>query len=874
MSDSSIPFIANWESSRPFNDLGPVSKVDDLPNMLQGWRADSFLDGVRGGVEMQVGAWNTVQASLLTILAERTRAVARIVVPSGNFANYLGDVTRRPWSGTGFLVGPNLLLTNNHVLNSVEVAAEAMAQFDYQITTADLTDGAPDMNPSSVNYRLNPTRLFITSPVADLDFTFVWIEAEAAQNRGHVAMERGSFTIKPGESTYVIHHPDGRPKEASLDDTELLSINSTALVYAADTQGGSSGAPVFCPRGRLVGLHHAWRSVQAVKSKFPGLTGKLTDGATTNVVNEGIKLSAIALDLEMRANAGGSDAEAAGTVLRAFSGSDTMTGLFGGLGRRVSVEGTNAYERVVQIYQGNDQDLDIGAWNIEWLSSSYETPGKLRRVAAVITDLNLDIWALSEVSPDAVRALVKTLKDEFKQSYEFGFSEPEASGDKQSTAVIWRPNVVEGQREDWPEEIDNLLRSHSLDDIELEAVHGKVFNRYPGLFRFRTRGTATPLDFFLVPLHLKAKDEGSMRRQLASKLLAYAVERMVSHHGAEKDWILLGDVNAPLASGDFDGLTSKGFVPMSAEDEKAGAITYVKAPYASLIDNIFLSANMAATADANDFFIVAQDKVVDKYVQDISDHRPLALRLSLGTPQEGAHAETKDADATFADMLHAAGIMAARPTETWQTDRLNKAQFLKRNEALLRALIERVNIRLRAGYGRPERQLTQVDFWVLFYTEAGLTASGHVDPGFVHSAGEHGILPLPSNIHDWVGAQAPAWNRPMSLEDNLLNFSLYLGALKNKPAVPWRGGHLYASLFDGPGITDRIAAKLLAGIVHGYFVSGNYTSQPVPIDSILQGYRNVLPVDRIMAGTSYRHAGKPLMRNRQANIDAALDLMK
>jgi hypothetical protein len=69
-------------------------------------------------------------------------------------------------------------------------------------------------------------------------------------------------------------------------------------------------------------------------------------------------------------------------------------------------------------------------------------------------------------------------------------------------------------------------------------------------------------------------------------------------------------------------------VPISAEDEAEGAMTYLKSPR-SLIDHIFISPNLARTYGAKDFVIVATDTRTPAYVEKVSDHRPILVRLSL-----------------------------------------------------------------------------------------------------------------------------------------------------------------------------------------------------------------------------------------------------
>lgn len=622
-----VPFIADPIDETPFADLGDEGNVEDPAKMLKGWteldrkaeadgRNDTDLNAALK-FEAQVADWNTVPAALLEILSAKRRAVARIDVPPGDYQDFVGQAADGGWRGTGFIVGQNLLLTNHHVLNSVDVARAASAQFDYEIPAADLLAMRLDAQPAFRSYKLDPQRLFVTSRAdgSGLDYTFVWIEEAASKAFGSIGMERSSFTTREMEPVFVVHHPRGRLKETSLDDTETVRMRTTAIHYTADTDYGSSGAPVFDRNGRLIALHHARNSDAPIR---------MSDGREVDTVNEGIKIAAIAMDLEKKVQQNGEDAGMAQAVLDAMTGSDTLAGFFGALGRRPSA-GASDVEAVVDMYKGTEQDVDIGFWNIEWLANRYDDPVKLKGAATVIADLNLDIWGLVEISPPAVEALVAELRETFGEIYDYGFSEPDAPESKQSTAVIWKPRTVDGARAEWPAEIDRWWRLDSRDDLPFEAVEGKIFNRYPGLFQFKVKGTE--FDFNLVPLHLKAMAEGSKRRRLASLLLARAIQRM-SESDAESDWIVGGDVNDDLASGDFKDLTDSGFEPMAAEDEAAGAFTYLKSPK-SLIDNIFLSPDIKRTTGGANFFIVAKEKSLDKFVKQVSDHRPILLRLSL-----------------------------------------------------------------------------------------------------------------------------------------------------------------------------------------------------------------------------------------------------
>ncbi len=878
MIDLDIPFIdpRNADEVRRA-EQAVLRSVDDPAVMADGWRnvRQELAGGpvaADGALEAQIAEWTTAPAALLEILATHRKSVARVLVSDGvDFRNRRGN-----WNGTGFLVGPNLFLTNHHVINSPDVARKAEIEFGYETPVRALLDVAVSEAPAVQSFALDPARLFVTSPVQNggLDFTLVWIDSEAARRFGFIPMGRGSYKVSKREPTYVIHHPEGRKKEASLDDTELLGDNHAVIHYAADTKSGSSGSPVFNKHGGLVALHHAGPATSKVRAVYPDTSARLNDGRQTSNLNEGIKIAAIAVFLERLSQRVDEKAPQAKEVLKQIGESDTVTGYFGVLGRESDAD--TDYELVVDLHKGKEHDLDIGFWNIRWFNNTWDEPGRLEAVARVIVDLNLDVWGLSEVSPTAVTKLVEYIHRAFGQNYLAGFSEPDASQGKQSTAMIWKETTVEGSREEWPEDLHRLFVADSHDSLGLEAVHGRIFNRYPGLFRFKSK--SGDVDVYVVPLHLKAKSEGSLRRRLASRILVHAVDKMITEHGRHRDWILAGDLNATLASGDLDHLSRDGFVPLGAKDEASGAFTYLRSPH-SMIDRIFVSQNMRKVLDDDDILIVAHDNVLDKFVPDVSDHRPIAMRLSLtGTNRRFGE---NDVGALF-DRVVGRDTVAADgrgegcncdPTRIaieWISDGLNKREFMIANARSFSRLRDVVNRRLNGEYGAAFKALTDRDFWAVVYTEAGLR-NGNVDPQATHSEGERGLLPLPSNIRFWNGADAPDWNRLTTLHDNLFHYGLYMGQLKNKAVRRFPAGMLYRDLFAYEGIDGDSAreATLLTGIIHGYFLDSNYGAGTAPIEHVLDGIANNLAVDRILQHSGYVHAGTSILRNRQLNLEAA-----
>lgn len=128
--------------------------------MLRGWRKERRClpgsDDVRP--EIIIGRDESLEAVFLELLARRRNA-AGIVRTHG--VNYLGG--QGHWSGTGFLIAPNILLTNHHVLNSPEVAEVAKRAFDYELSTQALGRGRKSEPAQGRSHRLRPERLFVTS---------------------------------------------------------------------------------------------------------------------------------------------------------------------------------------------------------------------------------------------------------------------------------------------------------------------------------------------------------------------------------------------------------------------------------------------------------------------------------------------------------------------------------------------------------------------------------------------------------------------------------------------------------------------------------------------------------------------------------------
>jgi N-acetylmuramoyl-L-alanine amidase len=207
---------------------------------------------------------------------------------------------------------------------------------------------------------------------------------------------------------------------------------------------------------------------------------------------------------------------------------------------------------------------------------------------------------------------------------------------------------------------------------------------------------------------------------------------------------------------------------------------------------------------------------------------------------------------------------------------LDKFEFLRRNDAAIGTLLDRVGELLIERYGTDAVPVTREDVWVITNCEGGITSSGKINPRFVHSEGEVGLYPLPSNIQFWNGKNAPPFNRETPIETNAFHYYLYLGHLKNRSLKTVGTHRLYRDLFRSTARGNAAVrnAKILAGVVHGYFFSGAYRDRKVPLQHLLDGYARDVNIGDLMRATTFKHGQTNIVANRARNIDAALTDLK
>lgn len=150
---------------------------------------------------------------------------------------------------TGFLIAPDVLMTNHHCVPTAEAAAGATAYFRYE-------DGVTD----DVGVDCST---FIGND-AGLDFALLQCAGRPGDRLGTVGLEPQNARV--GDRVYAIHQNCDYYTTPSCAPTKKYSAGAIRqlgeqLGHDADTLGGSSGSPVFSDASHtVIALHRAGRS--------------------------------------------------------------------------------------------------------------------------------------------------------------------------------------------------------------------------------------------------------------------------------------------------------------------------------------------------------------------------------------------------------------------------------------------------------------------------------------------------------------------------------------------------------------------------------------------------------------------------------------
>lgn len=175
--------------------------------------------------------------------------------------------------GTGFLIAPDLLLTNYHVIEAVEQgekgkttsdgksgqAANMRFRFDYKrMNGSVINDGT--VYKSAANWRYDLSSIEPAGP-ENLDYAVIRLETAVGDGaigrdpsyfgnkRGFIKLPEAEYSFIKGTPLWILQHPAALPLKLAFDTDGVLQLSAdgSRVTYTTNTVGRLFGVPVLHP---------------------------------------------------------------------------------------------------------------------------------------------------------------------------------------------------------------------------------------------------------------------------------------------------------------------------------------------------------------------------------------------------------------------------------------------------------------------------------------------------------------------------------------------------------------------------------------------------------------------------------------------------
>ena len=240
--------------------------------------AKSTIGGIEDEFEAYYGDNDLLPIAYLELGTMRSRSIGRI--------RYFDMSVMRNGVATGFLVSPELVLTNWHVLKDKNMFRDAVIEFNCEYDCF-------GMEKEKVVFDLDAERFFYA--FKDLDFALIAVR-EKDQSNAHSIRQFGFLPLVVGEVTEglgdfatIVQHPEGKLKQIAIRENRILDItDSRVLTYYSDTAQGSSGSAVFNNQWQLIALHSAGVAKKNEKGAYLDKEGNVIERVGGSIPSEKI----------------------------------------------------------------------------------------------------------------------------------------------------------------------------------------------------------------------------------------------------------------------------------------------------------------------------------------------------------------------------------------------------------------------------------------------------------------------------------------------------------------------------------------------------------------------------------------------------------
>lgn len=277
----------------------------------EGWDTDLIrmaLQAVPGNVKLQTFAQqiSLIPSTIVTAEQEATIIQSNPFLDMHIWNHLLSSVELRVCRvktpvkyGTGFLIGPNLIMTNYHVMEEVlqgKISSENVRfLFDHKKLANGRTPKGVSYELAKQNWRIDASPPSFADQLADsmnqvpkideLDYVIVQTAKEPgneevsrkgkpnARRRGWVDLTVPASAIKLESPLIIAQYPVFEPSPGLLLPQPLMMTidthsvvacnqNATRIQYRTNSEHGTSGAPCFTINWELVALHRGGNSAR------------------------------------------------------------------------------------------------------------------------------------------------------------------------------------------------------------------------------------------------------------------------------------------------------------------------------------------------------------------------------------------------------------------------------------------------------------------------------------------------------------------------------------------------------------------------------------------------------------------------------------
>jgi V8-like Glu-specific endopeptidase len=215
-----------------------VKVFSDVPNSALKLKCDQrieYSDPIQE--KSMVGEDNTIalQESTDPNFREWGRSVAKLT--------FVTDEDKEVETCTGFLIGADLFITNEHCPQSPKEQRSSLVEFDYDTPSA-------QTKIYSLKAKLAKNR--------NLDFVIYQLN-KSIKDRPFLKLMNKDENLTDKKPLVIIQHPAGLPKRLAAVKCQIRTTAlqpATDFGHECDTEGGASGAPIQDVNGIVVGIHH------------------------------------------------------------------------------------------------------------------------------------------------------------------------------------------------------------------------------------------------------------------------------------------------------------------------------------------------------------------------------------------------------------------------------------------------------------------------------------------------------------------------------------------------------------------------------------------------------------------------------------------